>query len=88
MTGTYLTFLPFALCSRTNTIPGVRSKKPMSFFQLIPNLQCSKPINGSVIPLPQEGQTLLLLPFSQFPELIQAQFALQFFFCGQIGEIL
>ena len=40
----------------------VRSKNPMSFFQLMPHLQCCKPMNCCFIFLPQTGQTLLLAP--------------------------
>ena len=48
--------------SNAKTISLVRSKNPMSFFQLIPHLQCCKPINCCFIFLPQPGQTLLLVP--------------------------
>ena len=40
----------------------VRVKKPISFFQLIPHLQCCNPINCCFIFLPQFGQILLLFP--------------------------
>ena len=55
-------FLPGALCRSPNTISGVRSKKPISFFQLIPHLQCCRPMNCCFIFRPQFGQTLLLFP--------------------------
>lgn len=60
-------FFPGALCRRPNTISGVRSKNPMSFFQLIPQRQCCKPINCCFIFRPQLGHTLLLFPISHPP---------------------
>ena len=62
MTGICLTFFPMVRRSNAKTISLVRSKNPMSFFQLIPHLQCCKPINCCFIFLPQPGQTLLLVP--------------------------
>lgn len=47
--------------SNAKTISLVRSKNPLSFFQLIPNLQCCKPINCCFIFLSQPGQALLLV---------------------------
>jgi len=44
MTGICLTFFPMVRRSNAKTISLVRSKNPMSFFQLIPHLQCCKPI--------------------------------------------
>lgn len=57
-------FLPGALCRSPNTISGVRSKKPISLFQLTPHLQCCKPMNCCFIFRPQLGQTLLFLPIT------------------------
>ena len=45
----------------------VRSKNPMFFFQLMPHLQCCKPMNCCFIFLPQTGQTLLLAPMPPPP---------------------
>lgn len=64
MTGICLTFLPIVWRCKAKTISGVRSKKPMSFFQLMPHLQCCKPMNCCFIFLPQMGQTLLLFPIA------------------------
>ena len=60
--GTCFTFPPMVRRSRAKIISGVRSKKPSSFFQLMPHLQCCKPMNCCFIFLPQFGQTLLLFP--------------------------
>ena len=57
-------FLPGTLRLRQNTISGVRSKKPISLFQLIPHLQCWSPINCCFILRPQPGQILLLFPIA------------------------
>lgn len=62
ITGRCLTFFPICRRSSTKTISGVRSKNPMSFFQLIPQRQCCKPMNCCFIFRPQFGQTLLLAP--------------------------
>ena len=59
--GTCFTFLPACLLSNANTISRVRSKKPISLFQLTPHLQWNKPINCCFIFRPQFGQTRLLL---------------------------
>ena len=56
--------LPGALCRSPNTMSGVRSKKPISFFQLIPHLQCCKQMNCCFILRPQFGQVLLLFPIA------------------------
>ena len=56
--------LPGALCRCPNTMSGVRSKKPISFFQLIPHLQCCKQMNCCFILRPQFGQVLLLFPIA------------------------
>ena len=61
-------FLPGALCRSPNTISGVCSKKPISFFQLIPHLQCCRPMNCCFIFLLQFGQTLLFFPIVQYPD--------------------
>ena len=63
ITGHCFVFFPAFLRSRAKTISPVRSKYPMSFFQLMPHLQCCKPINCCFIFLPQFGHTFLLLPF-------------------------
>lgn len=62
ITGRCLTFFPICRRSSAKTISGVRSKNPMSFFQLIPQRQCCKPMNCCFIFRPQFGQTLLLAP--------------------------
>ena len=56
-----LYLLPTCLLSNANTIFGVRSKKPISLFQLSPHLQWHRPINCCFIFRPQLGQTRLLL---------------------------
>lgn len=61
ITGTCFTFLPACILSNANTIFGVRSKKPISLFQLSPHLQWNRPINCCFIFRPQLGQTRLLL---------------------------
>lgn len=61
-----MTFFPICRRSSAKTISGVRSKNPMSFFQLIPQRQCCKPINCCFIFRPQFGQTLLLAPIAHF----------------------
>ena len=55
-------FLPAFFRCRAKTMSSVRVKKPISFFQLIPHLQCCNPINCCFIFLPQFGQILLLFP--------------------------
>ena len=62
ITGTCFTFFPTFLRCNAKTISLVRSKKPISFFQLIPHLQCCNPINCCFIFLPHFGQILLLAP--------------------------
>ena len=64
ITGRCLTFFPICRRSSAKTISGVRSKNPMSFFQLIPQRQCCKPMNCCFIFRPQFGQTLLLAPIA------------------------
>ena len=54
-------FFPAFFRSSANTISLVRSKNPISFFQLTPHLQCCKPINCCFIFLPQFGQILLAI---------------------------
>ena len=66
ITGRCLTFFPICRRSSAKTISGVRSKNPMSFFQLIPQRQCCKPMNCCFIFRPQFGQTLLLVPIAHF----------------------
>jgi len=63
ITGHCFVFFPAFLRSRAKTISPVRSKYPISFFQLMPHLQCCKPINCCFIFLPQFGHTFLLMPF-------------------------
>lgn len=63
-----LFFFPSASHSSANTISFALSKKPMSFFQLIPHLQCCKPINCCFIFFPHMGHTLLLLPVITNPQ--------------------
>ena len=88
MVGTCFTFLPMNTLFRANTISGVRSKKPIFRFQLIPHLQCCKPGNCCFFFLPQLGQTLLLAPISvNLLELVQPQLALQLVLGRQIGEV-
>ena len=62
MIGTCFTFFPTFCRWSANTISGVRSKYPISLFQLIPHLQCCRPMNCCFILWPQEGQILLLFP--------------------------
>ena len=62
ITGTCFTFFPTFLQCNAKTISLVRSKNPISFFQLIPHLQCCNPINCCFIFLPHFGQILLLAP--------------------------
>ena len=64
ITGRCLTFFPTRRLSSAKTISGVRSKNPTSFFQLIPQRQCCKPINCCFIFRPQFGQILLLAPIA------------------------
>ena len=45
-----------------NTMSGVRSKKPVPPFQLMPQEQCCKPINCCFILCPQRGHFLLFFP--------------------------
>lgn len=47
---------------RQNTMSGVRSKKPIPPFQLMPQEQCCKPINCCFILCPQRGHFLLFFP--------------------------
>ena len=47
---------------RQNTMSGVRSKKPVLPFQLMPQEQCCKPINCCFILCPQRGHFLLFFP--------------------------
>ena len=54
-TGHCLIFFPIFRRCKANTISGERSKKPSPFFQLMPHLQCCKPINCCFIFLPQFG---------------------------------
>ena len=61
ITGHCFTFPLLTFLWRQNTISGVRSKNPRSFFKLIPHLQCCKPINCCFIFLPQRGQILLVV---------------------------
>lgn len=89
MMGIYFTFLPTTTRFKANTISSVRSKKPLSRFQLMPHLQCCKPGNCCFIFLPQLGHTLLLAPISLDPlELVQPQFPFQLLLGGEVGEIL
>lgn len=57
--------LPFAFFSNAKTIFESLSKKPEPFFQLIPHLQCCKPMNCCRIFLPQFGHILLLFPIGR-----------------------
>lgn len=52
--------MPACLFSNAKTISGVRSKKPISLFQLTPHLQWHRPINCCFIFRPQFGQARLL----------------------------
>ena len=45
---------------------GVRSKKPMSRFQLVPHLQWNSPVNCCFILRPQFGQIRLLAPIKVY----------------------
>ncbi len=66
--GRCLTFFPICRRSSTKTISGVRSKNPISLFQLIPQRQCCKPMNCCFIFRPQFGQILLLAPIAFFSD--------------------
>ena len=62
-TGHCLIFFPTFLRSNANTISLDRSKKPSPRCQLMPHLQCFRPMNCCFIFLPQFGQILPPLPF-------------------------
>ena len=57
---------PTFLHSSANIISGVRSKKPMSRFQLVPHLQRNSPVNCCFILRPQFGQICLLAPILHY----------------------
>ena len=83
MTGTcfvLMEFLPFWVTRRSNakTMSGVRSKYPISFFQLTPHLQCFSPMNCCVILRPQFMQ--ILLGFFFFASLIAATLPVRHYF--------
>lgn len=59
--------LTFVFC-KANTISLVRRKNPVSRFQLMPHLQCCKPINCCFIFLPQLGHILLFFPIPCSPD--------------------
>ena len=79
ITRTCFIFLPTVCHSRAKTISPVRSKYPISFFQLMPHLQCCKPINCCFIFLPQFGHTFLLMPFRFTFGLSASSFFFSFF---------
>ena len=66
ITGVCFIFLPACFLSRAKTMSEVLSKKPISFFQLIPHLQWHRPINCCFIFRPQLGQ--ILLPLISIPQ--------------------
>lgn len=53
-----LPFFPTVTRWSAKTISAERSKKPRPFCQLMPHLQCLRPINCCLIALPQRGQFL------------------------------
>ena len=81
ITGHCFTFPLITFLWRQNTISDVRSKNPRSFFQLIPHLQCCKPINCCFIFLPQRGHILLVVPIRIPPGKPVLVFA--FCLCGE-----
>ena len=88
ITGHCFVFFPTFLRSRAKTISPVRSKYPISFFQLMPHLQCCKPINCCFIFLPQFGHTFLLLPFFLVFGLSASSFFFSFFSGSPFSAIL
>ena len=75
ITGSCFILQPTFLCSSAKTISGVRSKKPMSRFQLVPHLQWNSPVNCCFILRPQFGQICLLAPHIALLELCKDFFS-------------
>ena len=65
-------FLPFLVTCRSNanTISGLRSKYPISFFQLVPHLQCFKPMNCCTMARPQFGHLRLFAVATAIPHFL------------------
>ncbi len=82
--------LPFAFFSNAKTMPESLSKKPEPFFQLIPHLQCCKPINCL---WPALGGTIFIFSSAVWTHLIifshwQAPYKILFYKIQKLKSII
>ena len=66
MQGNVFRFPLIIRCSNEKIISGVRSKYPISFFQLIPQEQCFSPMNCCFIFRPQEDKFVDAYSYKSF----------------------